>query len=54
MSEILEDIVSEGERLLGIASGQGVPLRLLGGVAVRLKALASDEVARGTRELCAC
>jgi hypothetical protein len=38
MSEILEDIVSEGERLLGIASGQGVPLRLLGGVAVRLKA----------------
>jgi hypothetical protein len=38
MSEILEDIVSEGERLLGIASDQGVPLRLLGGVAVRLKA----------------
>jgi hypothetical protein len=38
MSEILEDIVSEGERLLGIASSQGVPLRLLGGVAVRLKA----------------
>ena len=38
MSEILEDIVSEGERLLGIAAGKGVPLRLLGGVAVRLKA----------------
>jgi hypothetical protein len=38
MSEILEDIVSEGQRLLGIASDQGVPLRLLGGVAVRLKA----------------
>ena len=38
MSEILEDIVSEGERLLGIASDRGVPLRLLGGVAVRLKA----------------
>jgi hypothetical protein len=38
MSEILEDIVSEGERLLGIASSQGVPLRLLGGVAVRMKA----------------
>ena len=38
MSEILEDIVSEGERLLGIAAGEGVPLRLLGGVAVRLKA----------------
>jgi hypothetical protein len=38
MSEILEDVVSEGERLLGIASDEGVPLRLLGGVAVRLKA----------------
>ena len=38
MSEILEDIVSEGERLLGIAAGEGVPLRLLGGVAVRMKA----------------
>ena len=38
MSDILEDIVSEGERLLGIAAGQGVPLRLLGGVAVRIKA----------------
>jgi hypothetical protein len=38
MSEILEDIVSEGERLLGLASEQGVPLRLLGGVAVRMKA----------------
>jgi Uncharacterised nucleotidyltransferase len=38
MSEILEDIVSEGERLLSLADQQGVPLRLLGGVAVRLKA----------------
>jgi hypothetical protein len=38
MSEILEDIVSEGERLLGIASRDGVPLRLLGGIAVRMKA----------------
>jgi hypothetical protein len=38
MSDILEDIVSEGERLLGLADQQGVPLRLLGGVAVRLKA----------------
>jgi hypothetical protein len=38
MSEILEDIVSEGERLLGIAADEGVPLRLLGGVAVRMKA----------------
>jgi len=38
MSEILEDIVSEGQRLLGMASQQGVPLRLLGGIAVRMKA----------------
>jgi hypothetical protein len=38
MTEILEDIVSEGERLLAIAESEGVPLRLLGGVAVRLKA----------------
>jgi hypothetical protein len=38
MSEILEDIVSEGERLLGIAAKEGVPLRLLGGVAVCMKA----------------
>jgi len=38
MNGILEDIVSEGERLLGIADQEGVPLRLLGGVAVRLKA----------------
>jgi hypothetical protein len=38
MSDILEDIVSEGERLLAIAAQHGVPMRLLGGVAVRLKA----------------
>jgi hypothetical protein len=38
MTGILADIVAEGERLLGIASEEGVPLRLLGGVAVRLKA----------------
>jgi hypothetical protein len=38
MTGILEDIVAEGQRLLGIASQEGVPLRLLGGVAVRLKA----------------
>jgi hypothetical protein len=48
MSEILEDIVSEGERLLGIAEQEGVPLRLLGGVAVRLKA--TDVPAALTRE----
>jgi len=38
MTGILTDIVAEGERLLGIAADEGVPLRLLGGVAVRLKA----------------
>jgi hypothetical protein len=38
MSGILHDIVAEGERLLDIACGEGVPLRLLGGVAVRMKA----------------
>jgi hypothetical protein len=38
VTEILEDIVAEGERLLGIAQSDAVPLRLLGGVAVRLQA----------------
>jgi len=38
LTGILEDVVSEGERLLGLAAEEGVPLRLLGGVAVRLKA----------------
>jgi hypothetical protein len=38
MTGILADIVAEGERLLGIAADEGVPLRLLGGIAVRLKA----------------
>jgi putative nucleotidyltransferase-like protein len=38
MSPILEDIVAEGERLLGIAKEARVPLQLLGGVAVRLHA----------------
>src|SRR6201990_3476227 len=33
---ILEDIVAEGERVLGLASGDGVAVRLLRGVAVRL------------------
>ena len=35
---ILEDIVAEGERLLGLAADDGVAVRLLGGVAVRLQA----------------
>jgi hypothetical protein len=38
MTTILEDIVAEGERVLGLASEAGVPMRLLGGVAVRLHA----------------
>src|SRR3954469_24002504 len=38
MTEILDNIVAEGERLLGIAKDEGVPLVLLGGVAGRLPA----------------
>src|SRR5690348_7826715 len=38
VAPILQDIVAEGERLLGLASADGVVLRLLGGVAVRLQA----------------
>jgi hypothetical protein len=38
MTAILEDIVAEGERVLQLASDKGVPMRLLGGVAVRLHA----------------
>jgi hypothetical protein len=38
MTAILEDIVAEGERLLGLAAEADVDLRLLGGVAVRLRA----------------
>jgi hypothetical protein len=38
VSEIQADIVAEGERLLERAAASGVPLRLLGGVAIRLRA----------------
>jgi hypothetical protein len=38
MTGILADVVAEGERLLGLAADEGVTMRLLGGVAVRLKA----------------
>jgi Uncharacterised nucleotidyltransferase len=38
MTAILDDIVAESERLLGLARDDGVPLHLLGGVAVRLHA----------------
>ena len=38
MSEIRSDITEEGERLLSLAASNGLPLRLLGGVAIRLRA----------------
>jgi hypothetical protein len=38
VSPIEDDVVSEGRRLLGRAAEQGVPLRLLGGVAIKLRA----------------
>ena len=38
MTEIQPDIVAEGARLLARAQADGVPLRLLGGVAIRLRA----------------
>ena len=38
MATTLADIVAEGERLLDLADDAGLPLRLLGGVAVRLRA----------------
>ena len=38
MSEIHPDIEREAERLLGLAAGEGVPLRLLGGLAIRMRA----------------
>jgi hypothetical protein len=37
MTNTLADIVAEGERLLDLADDEGVELRLLGGVAVRLR-----------------
>jgi hypothetical protein len=42
MGEIEADVVAEGRRLLARAAAEGVPLRLLGGVAIRLRA--SDEL----------
>jgi hypothetical protein len=38
MGVIHEDVVAEGERLIGRAAAEGVPLRLLGGVGMRLRA----------------
>jgi hypothetical protein len=38
VSPIEPDVVAEGKRLLARAEAEGVPLRLLGGVAIRLRA----------------
>jgi hypothetical protein len=38
MSEIQADIVAEAKRLLDLADSDGVPLRVLGGVAIHLRA----------------
>ena len=38
MSEIQADIVAEAKRLLHLADSEGVPLRVLGGVAIHLRA----------------
>ena len=38
MSEIRQDIVAEARRLLELADAEGVPLRVLGGVAIHLRA----------------
>jgi hypothetical protein len=38
VSEILSDIVAEGGRVLDLANASATPLRLLGGVAVRIRA----------------
>ena len=38
MSEIRQDIVAEAKRLLERANAEGVPLRVLGGVAIHLRA----------------
>jgi hypothetical protein len=37
-SEIHADVVEEGRRLIGVAEAASVPVRLLGGVAVRIRA----------------
>jgi hypothetical protein len=38
VSEIRQDIVAEAKRLLELANAEGVPLRVLGGVAIHLRA----------------
>src|SRR3954452_3920224 len=38
MADTLADIVAEGERVLDLADASGLPIRMLGGVAVRMRA----------------
>ena len=54
MSTRVEDIVAEGTRVVALAEDQGVPLRLLGGVAVRLRcpeAAQRPELARTYKDI---
>src|SRR5947208_15412845 len=54
MSMRIEDIVAEGTRVVALAEDQGVPLRLLGGVAVRLRcpeAAQRPELARTYKDI---
>lgn len=54
METPLADIVDEGVRLVALAEQRGVPLRLLGGVAVRLRcpdAAVRPELARAYKDL---
>ena len=46
MTAIAPDIVDEGQRLLRLAGETGVPLRLLGGVAIRLRTSVPSVLAR--------
>lgn len=54
MGAQMADIIAEGRRLVGLTAAQGVPLRLLGGVAVRLRcpdAAAWPELSRSYQDL---
>lgn len=42
-NEFTGDIVAEGEHLVGLASGSGLTLRLLGGVGIRLRCPSSAD-----------
>src|SRR5947209_16593478 len=54
MSTRIEDIVEEGTRVVALAEERGVPLRLVGGVAVRLRcpdAAQRPELARTYKDI---